>query len=133
MVERFSLWEGELEYAESLLDKEVTNNSAWSYRYFILNRQPNSSAGTHEYVRAEIDYVFNRLKQNMSNEAAWVYLRGLYCVDEKEESNQRIKRVALKHIMADLLPKLKEFDANRFAIMCMVDVCKVEGNKQAQI
>lgn len=60
LVERFSLWEGELEYVESLLDREVTNNSAWSYRYFILNRQPNSEAGSHEYVRAEIDYVFDR-------------------------------------------------------------------------
>ena len=46
LVERFSLWEGELEYAEELLDLEVTNNSAWSYRYFILNKQPNNTAGT---------------------------------------------------------------------------------------
>ena len=69
----------------------------------------------------------------MSNEAAWVYLRGLYCVDEKEEGNQRIKRVALKHIMQHLLPKIIELTSNRFAIMCMVDVSKVEGNKQAQI
>lgn len=38
LVERFSLWEGELDYAEYLLDNEVTNNSAWSYRYFILNK-----------------------------------------------------------------------------------------------
>lgn len=50
LVERFSLWEGELEYAESLLDYEVTNNSAWSYRYFILNKQPNSEAGTVSFV-----------------------------------------------------------------------------------
>lgn len=86
LVERFSLWEGELEYAESLLDQEVTNNSAWSYRYFILNKQPNSEAGTIQYVKSEVDYVVNRrLKQDIHNEAAWVYLRGLYTVNEAEE------------------------------------------------
>ena len=126
LVERFSLWEGELEYVESLLDREVTNNSAWSYRYFILNRQPNSEAGSHEYIRAEIDYVFDRrLKQDINNEAAWVYLRGLYCVDEAEENNQRIKRVALKHLIPSLQPRIKDLTTNRFAIMCMIDICKV--------
>ena len=35
-IERFGLWEGELEFIEEELgDGEVTNNSLWSYRYFI--------------------------------------------------------------------------------------------------
>jgi protein farnesyltransferase/geranylgeranyltransferase type-1 subunit alpha len=36
-IERFNLWEGELAFLEEELDDgEVTNNSLWSYRYFLL-------------------------------------------------------------------------------------------------
>jgi protein farnesyltransferase/geranylgeranyltransferase type-1 subunit alpha len=60
LVERFSLWEGELDYAEELLDQEVTNNSAWSYRYFILNKQPNNTAGTQEFIKSELAYIIGK-------------------------------------------------------------------------
>ena len=37
LVERFELWDGELEFVnEELSEGEFTNNSLWSYRYFIL-------------------------------------------------------------------------------------------------
>jgi protein farnesyltransferase/geranylgeranyltransferase type-1 subunit alpha len=91
LIERFSLWEGELEYAESLLDKEVQNNSAWSYRYFLLNKCPNSQAGTLEHARAELTYLqVRRLPQDYSNEAAWVYLRGLYHLGEGVTQDRRV-------------------------------------------
>jgi len=53
----------------------------------------------------------------------------LYCVDEAEENNTRIKRVALKKLIGDLVPRLQEHPTNRFAIMCMIDVAKIEGKK----
>jgi len=84
LVERFSLWEGELEYAEKLLDEDVYNNSAWSYRYFLLNKAPNNLSGTLEFAFTELKYLIDkRLLQALDNEAAWVYLRGLYSVDPK--------------------------------------------------
>jgi protein farnesyltransferase/geranylgeranyltransferase type-1 subunit alpha len=54
LVERFTLYEGELEYAESLLDDDVCNNSAWSYRFFILSKMPDSVYGTLEHARSEV-------------------------------------------------------------------------------
>jgi protein farnesyltransferase/geranylgeranyltransferase type-1 subunit alpha len=37
LVKRFDLWDqGELEYVNELIVKDVRNNSAWNHRFFIL-------------------------------------------------------------------------------------------------
>lgn len=35
-MQTFGLWDGELEYVDSLLKIDLRNNSAWSQRYFII-------------------------------------------------------------------------------------------------
>ena len=37
LVKRFDLWkQGELEYTQELISKDVRNNSAWNHRFFII-------------------------------------------------------------------------------------------------
>ena len=64
MIERFKLWDGELAYSETLLDEDVNNNSAWSYRYFLVMK--TSDKFDADLVRKEIKYVTEvRLPQNL--------------------------------------------------------------------
>ena len=92
LVERFQLWEGELEFSDDLLNQDVCNNSVWSYRYFILNRSPPGTypgvtgvPGSQEFVQRELKILMEkRIPQNWGNEASWVYLRGLLCNSEEE-------------------------------------------------
>jgi len=73
-VERFNLIDpSEFDFVDEELKDQVTNNSLWSYRYFLVNK-------IHEFsenlVDDEIRYTLDKLKLDMNNEAAWVYLRG---------------------------------------------------------
>lgn len=75
-VERFQLWDGELEFVnEELSGGQFTNNSLWSYRYFLLMKTREFN---RELVKNEINYALNLLMtKNPNNEAAWVYMKGL--------------------------------------------------------
>ena len=54
----------------------------------------------------------------MTNEAAWVYLRGLYHTGEGVTKDNR---VALKDLKT-LRPYCESLPDNRFAVMCMADI-----------
>lgn len=68
-----------------MLEIDSGNNSVWSYRYFILNKAPvglfkPDAPGTEAYVRSEIKPLCEVwLAKDLTNEAAWVYLRGMLC------------------------------------------------------
>ena len=93
-IERFSLWDGEMESAEQLIDDDVCNNSAWSYRCFL--RMKSGEEFGVDFVSKEIDYVLNkRLPTDYNNESAWAYMRGLLATSEEEEkssANSNAKR-----------------------------------------
>lgn len=104
LIERFQMWEGEMEDVEGLLDEDVCNNSAWSYRYFLLHKSPAQTynsliAGSPEFVEAEMKYLLGeRLPFKWDNEACWVYLRGMFCQTPEEEQaskNKPIKRCCI--------------------------------------
>lgn len=75
-----------------MLSLDSGNNSVWSYRYFILNKAPvglfkEHAPGTAEFVRSEVEFVVSSwLPKNLSNEACWVYLRGMLCLTDDEEN-----------------------------------------------
>lgn len=69
----FSLFDGELEYVDSLLQTDIRNNSAWNQRYFVVN---NTTGFKEEVVSREIDYTLNKINIAKENESAWNYLRG---------------------------------------------------------
>jgi protein farnesyltransferase/geranylgeranyltransferase type-1 subunit alpha len=113
LVERFALWD-DFDISDAMLDQDVKNNSAWSFRYFHSMRQPNPKfePGTKEFVEAELNLILNkRLPQDFTNESAWVYLRGLLCQTEEEATasqNTNVKRVCIKHFISTLKPFLEK-------------------------
>lgn len=69
----FSLFDGELEYVDSLISKDIRNNSAWNQRYYVLN---NTTKFEPEIIEQEVDYTLKKISQVPDNESAWSYLRG---------------------------------------------------------
>ena len=76
-----NLWAEELVFTERLLRDDVRNNSAWTQRYFILEKGQKyyfQSLGTpSEFYNREVDFVVVKINLAPHNDAAWVYLRAL--------------------------------------------------------
>lgn len=70
---RYSLYDNELAYVESLLEDDVRNNSAWNQRYFVIS---NTTTFTPNIIQREIDFTFEKIVLVPGNESAWNYLRG---------------------------------------------------------
>jgi protein farnesyltransferase/geranylgeranyltransferase type-1 subunit alpha len=68
-----SLFEGELEFCEKLLNEDVRNNSAWNHRYFAV---VNTTGFTPEVMKREVEYTLDCISIATHNESAWNYLRG---------------------------------------------------------
>ena len=118
-VERFQLWESELEFIEEMLGHDPTNNSVWSYRFFILNKAPlglfkgSAAPGSFDFVRSEVQQVINNYlsqQDGLSNESCWVYLRGMLCNSDEEEIKSQStpsKRVNINKLRTFMLPFLE--------------------------
>jgi protein farnesyltransferase/geranylgeranyltransferase type-1 subunit alpha len=81
LVQRFNLWdEGELEFTEAMLRKDVRNNSAWNHRWFVINgREVDGISGvTDRNIRErEVEFTKAALALAPQNRSAWNYLRGI--------------------------------------------------------
>lgn len=76
------LWDGELDYVESLLDDDIRNNSAWNHRWFcvfarfLYDDLPEQTWTAKR--RAEMAYTLDKIAVAPNNQSAWNYLRGLH-------------------------------------------------------
>jgi hypothetical protein len=76
----YDLFDGELAFVDTLLEKDLFNNSAWNQRWFAVHKGMQVAAGAIDEgsLRREIEYTFERVDRSPDNESAWSYLRGLY-------------------------------------------------------
>jgi protein farnesyltransferase/geranylgeranyltransferase type-1 subunit alpha len=75
-----SLWSEELAVTEKFLREDLRNNSAWTQRFFILEKMPREKVllGTpQELYDREVDFTSVKINLAPHNEAAWGYLRGI--------------------------------------------------------
>lgn len=122
------------------LEEEVTNNSLWSYRYFLTTKTKELSI---DLVREEIEYALKKLELDYTNEAAWVYLRGYLAVSEEEEKKSsessnapRISILNFKELrdeIVKLMDKSEVHRANRFMYVVLLDFAKAEKNEKDQL
>lgn len=66
--------EEEIQYAEYMLSQDVYNNSAWSFRFFTLER----AEPTEEMLQAELAYAQFAITEVPQNEAAWNFIVAVY-------------------------------------------------------
>ena len=52
LQKEFDLWEGELDFVDTLINNDMRNNSAWNERYFIIQ---HTTGFTDEVVKQEIE------------------------------------------------------------------------------
>lgn len=64
----------ELSYTDSLLERDVYNNSAWTHRMFVLKHTNPSN----DRIMEEIEFVRTKIELVPHNISVWTYLRGLY-------------------------------------------------------
>lgn len=62
-----------MKYVESLLDKDVRNNSAWNQRYYVIN---STTGFTKEIIDKEVNFTLDKINKATNNESAWNYLKG---------------------------------------------------------
>ena len=73
-----ALWGEELSFTEHLLRDDVYNNSAWTQRYFIIEKAPVGLLGTsEEFYNREVDFSAIKISVAPHNQAAWGYLKAL--------------------------------------------------------
>jgi protein farnesyltransferase/geranylgeranyltransferase type-1 subunit alpha len=75
-----TLWLEELVVTERFLRDDLRNNSAWTERFFIVEKMPRDEVllGTaREVYDREVDFVIVKINLAPHNEAAWGYLRAL--------------------------------------------------------
>jgi protein farnesyltransferase/geranylgeranyltransferase type-1 subunit alpha len=83
-VRTYNLWENELKFAQDLITEDLSmklhfisyfqhivlgNNSAWNYRFFVIQNSIFDLA-------REIEYVLNTIKIAPNNRSPWNYLIG---------------------------------------------------------
>jgi len=71
----FHLWSDEIQSIESLLTKDVRNNSAWNQRWFVVHSGPQGVDAS--ILQREVEFTISALEKVVENESAWNYLRGL--------------------------------------------------------
>lgn len=96
LCENFALFDSEKIEIEKYIENDVGNNSAWSYRFFLMNRADLILLDDSKQVDKEIEYVGSKLNVDSSNEAAWNYLNGYHATNQvfhlprrTEQSHQR--------------------------------------------
>ena len=78
-LEDNSLWEGELDFIQNMLNNDIRNNSAWHHRFFVVwacGIREGEQDRAHVFQR-ELTYVKQSISLVPNNLAAWNYLRGM--------------------------------------------------------
>lgn len=97
-------FEEEITFIEWLLSQDVFNNSAWSYRFFILSR--SLPFFNEPILSKEIQYCQFAISEAPQNESVWNYLVALYdkyfTGEEKEkEAQKQLEELCLKYAPID--------------------------------
>ena len=86
----FQDFSNELSYTDTLIQRDVYNNSAWAHRMFVLK----STAPSGNDINDEINYVKEKIELVPQNISVWTYLRGLYEYFRKDVYDEEIIKFA---------------------------------------
>lgn len=96
-------------FCETMLDADVRNNSAWSFRFFLWAVLKPLDLQDEKHFSEEINFVKQKIELAPSNEAVWNYLVGIYdkfrshdklvetvslCTEYEDKSNRALELLA---------------------------------------
>lgn len=76
LCEYFDLFESEKIEVEKYIQNDVFNNSAWSYRFFLMNKGNSLCLKDPSLLAKEVDYTLEKIQLEPLNESSWNYLNG---------------------------------------------------------
>lgn len=124
VVQKFNLWEGELEFVQGLLAQDVRNNSAWNHRYTIVR---NALWPLSEDTRKrELKYAIDALRRCANNESAWNYLGAFFGKGEGREAwdaRPEVEALCLECVAASA----SQDSPCRFAVEALVKIFEAKG------
>ncbi|PRT54709.1 Protein farnesyltransferase/geranylgeranyltransferase type-1 subunit alpha [Wickerhamiella sorbophila] len=82
-----------LEYTNQLIQEDVFNNSAWSFRYFLYQTWPVLKSA--ETLDKEILFVEEKIAMDPMNESPWPYLKAV-CNEFSPNALSTLRSVAIK-------------------------------------
>ena len=72
----FSLYDGEIDFIDDLLEDDIRNNSAWNQRFFVVSQTAKDGKIRGDILEREFNFVKKAIEKISGNESAWNYLRG---------------------------------------------------------
>lgn len=114
-----SLFDGELDYVEDLLNEDFRNNSAWNQRYFVVS---NTTGFTDDIIDREVSFTLSKIKIIKNNESSWNYLRGVLFHDKKGISGNS----SVTSFCEDLYNNMNR---SPFLLALIIDICDEVINK----
>uniref|UniRef100_A0A2I2ZSI3 Farnesyltransferase, CAAX box, alpha n=1 Tax=Gorilla gorilla gorilla TaxID=9595 RepID=A0A2I2ZSI3_GORGO len=74
VIQKFKLWDNELQYVDQLLKEDVRNNSVWNQRYFVIS----NTTGYNDcaVLEREAQYTLEMI-QLVPHNSSWNYLKGI--------------------------------------------------------
>jgi protein farnesyltransferase/geranylgeranyltransferase type-1 subunit alpha len=75
VVEKFWLWDHELQYVTELITRDPRNNSAWNQRFNAIKALRKLEEPI--WLAEEVEFVLQTIHELANNESPWNYLRGL--------------------------------------------------------
>jgi len=75
LVMTYEDWQDELEFVETHLKKDIRNNSAWSYRFNLIEHSVGWSK--QEIIIREMEFAVDNLSKCIDNDAGWNFLLGI--------------------------------------------------------
>eukprot|EP00826_Nyctotherus_ovalis_P019204 TRINITY_DN15880_c0_g1_i2.p1 TRINITY_DN15880_c0_g1~~TRINITY_DN15880_c0_g1_i2.p1 ORF type:complete len:317 (+),score=82.64 TRINITY_DN15880_c0_g1_i2:86-1036(+) len=120
LTKKFNMWEAERENTLKKLQESRTNNSLWSYRYFL-------AFGKEEYAevaKRETQLAREAISKAPNSESAWTFYKGILLVASRKASGEGKKLAeSLKEEAAKFGEEVILTDeSNRFAGAMLVDL-----------
>lgn len=74
----------ELKFSDKYLTRDVRNNSAWSFRYFVFDKDSTNCLADQDRFLDEFNFIKSKIDSAPQNESVWNYLRGLFSRYKKD-------------------------------------------------
>eukprot|EP00826_Nyctotherus_ovalis_P030163 TRINITY_DN2398_c0_g1_i1.p1 TRINITY_DN2398_c0_g1~~TRINITY_DN2398_c0_g1_i1.p1 ORF type:complete len:186 (-),score=55.08 TRINITY_DN2398_c0_g1_i1:127-684(-) len=134
LTETFGLWENERKMIAVSLEENPTNNSAWSYRHFLMLH----GADYVKVAEKEAEFAMKEITSNVVNECAWVYLKGLLLATPKRSAGDVGAALELaeklKVLVEEYCEKVFAVDSsNRFAGAMLIDLWKHDKKNKERV
>jgi len=129
LTECFDLWELERKDVVGKIKESHTNNSLWSYRYFLV-----FSKGDYTKVaKEEIQLAQDAILKAPTNESAWTFYKGVLLSAPKKAGSEGVKLAeSLKEEAIKFSEEIMKTDGtNRFAGAMLIDLYKEKEESKA--